>query len=187
MAKSMGIRTNVSDIYVASVTVGNNGVLTFGTPEILAGTSSISVAIEKGENKVYESGQKIFDEAVVTGSKISLETHTLSLESEAKYLYGMTVADGSDIIDGIDDKPAYVAVGWAAPRSDGTTLCSWYFYTSPSKGDESYETSEESYKTPTDRYEFNAMPRPDTGKIKRRKLCATAADVTAFFAAVMPD
>ena len=185
MSKETAIRVSVGDVYVAEITE-TNGEITYGTPEVLAGTSTMGVAMERGNNSVYESGKKIHENTRVSSAELTLETHTMSLVSEAKYIHGLTVTENGDVLDGPDDAPKKCAIGWAAPRSDGSSLCTWFLYTTPSKGNESYETATDTDATPNDSYNFDAVARPDIGKLRRRKICQTQSEVTAFFASVMP-
>lgn len=192
MSKTAAIRTGVRDFYVAKATLtesqsGNS--LTYGTPEVFGGTATVGVSLERGDNKVYESDVVIHNNNRIAGATISYESRSVDLESELEVLHGVTaeVATGKGYEDGPDNVGAYYAVGWADALADGTYKCQWYYYCSGHKGDESHETATESTTTPTDTYEFDAVPDPVNGKLRRRAICATKAAMETFFATVLPS
>lgn len=189
MAKSNAIRIGVEDVYVAVGTQDpETGAVTYAAPKVFGGTATIGVTQEKGENKIYESNVQIRNHSRVSAANIAYESRTVDLDTEMEVLYDQAVAEAADgaYEDGPDDLPIAVAMGWAAPMSDGSYKCVWYYWCTASKGDESYETATESENSPTDRYDFAAMPRPDTKKLRRRKICKDKTERDAFFASVVP-
>lgn len=191
MSKTAAIRTGVRDFYVALATVAttqSGTSLTYGTPEVFGGTATVGVAMNRGDNKVFESDVMIHNNNRVSSATITYESRSVDLESELEVLHGVTteVATGKGYEDGPDNVGAYYAVGWADALADGTYKCQWYYYCSGHKGDESHETATESTTTPTDTYEFDAMPDPVNNKLRRRAICATKSAMEAFFAAVLP-
>ena len=189
MAKTKAIRTGVRDLYVAkaTTTTTDSGVsVTYGTPKVFGGTATVSLSLETGDNKVYESDVLIHNGNRVSGATIGYESRSVDLASELEVLHGITTAGTGGYEDGPDDIGGEWAVGWADKLADGTYKCQWYYYCTGHKGDESHETATESTTTPTDRFDFDAVPNPATGKLRRRKICASEAEMTAFFAAVLP-
>lgn len=184
MAKSTSYRCGVNDFYVSYITVGAGGALTYATPSVLGGTATVSVAYESGENKVYESNLMIRNKRKVTSANVTYESRSVPLADRVKLLSSQESATDGDYDEGPDDVAPAVAVGWAAPTTDGKFLCTWMYYSTASQGDENYETAEDQEKTPTDTYNFACIPAPDTGKLRRRKLCANATEMAAFFASV---
>lgn len=192
MSKTNAIRTGVRDFYVAkATTTESQGVISvaYGTPEVFGGTATVSVALERGDNKVYESDVVIHDNKRVAGATVTYESRSVDLESELDVLYGVTaeVATGKGYEDGPDSVPVEYAIGWADALADGTYRCQWYYYCTGHKGDESHETATESTTTPTDSYEFSAIPSPSTGKLRRRMIAATKSAMETFFATVLPS
>ncbi len=189
MAKSTAYRCGVDDFYVAHITVGEDGKLTYGTPYVLGGTASVGVTYTSGENKVYESDVMIRDKRRITGATVNYSSRSVPLEEQMKLFMGETAATAAagDYEEGPDDVAAPVAVGWAAPRTDGSFLCTWFYYATASQADESYETATENENTPADSFNFGCMPSPETRKLRRRKVCKNEAEKTAFFASVLPQ
>ena len=187
MAKSTAIRVGVRDLWVAKATtaVAEDGKTTvsYEKPQVIGGTASIGVSHTSGQNKVYESDVPIRDNNRITGATISYKSRTVSLEDELKVLYGVTGT--GEFEDGPDDIAPVYAVGWAAPRSDGSFACVWYYYTTGSKGDETFETATDTESSPEDEYKFAAIPCPGTRKLRRRAICADEAAMLAFFASVL--
>lgn len=181
MAKSTSYRCGVKDFYVSYITVGDGGTLTYGTPEVLGGTATVNVAYESGENKVYESDLMIRNKRKVTGANVTYESRSVPLADQIKLFTGANSASDGDFDESPDDVAPAVAIGWAAPTTDGKFLCTWMYYATASHGDESYETAEDQEKTPTDTFNFACIPAPDTGKLRRRKLCANATEMATFF------
>ena len=187
MAKSTAIRVGVRDLWVAKATTAEadgTTTVTYETPQVIGGTASIGVSHTSGQNKVFESDVPIRDNNRITGATVSYKSRTVSLEDELKVLYGVTGT--GEFEDGPDDIAPVYAVGWAAPRSDGSFACVWYYYTTGSKGDETYETATENESSPEDEYKFAAIPSPATRKLRRRKICADETAMNAFFASVLP-
>lgn len=184
MAKSTSYRCGVKDFYVSYITVGSGGALTYGTPEVLGGTATVNVAYESGENKVYESDLMIRNKRKVTGANVTYESRSVPLADQIKLFTGQDSVTDGDYDEGPDDVAPAVAIGWAAPTTDGKFLCTWMYYATASQGDESYETAEDQEKTPTDTFNFACIPAPDTGKLRRRKLCANATEMATFFGSV---
>ena len=189
MSKTNAIRVGVRDLYVAkaNTTVTESGTsVSYGTPAVFGGTATVSVTMETGDNKVYESDVKIHSNNRISGATISYESRSVDLAGEMEVLHGIT-SEGSDgYEDGPDDVGGEYAVGWADKLDGGGYKCQWYYYCTGHKGDESHETATESTTTPTDKFTFDATPSPATGKLRRRKVCATEAEKDAFFAAVLP-
>lgn len=182
MPRSM--RVGVRDFHIAKVTEGENKKLTFEQPHAVGGTASVGVTENRGENKVYESDVLIRDRKRLSGATISYHSRTVALDDEIAMIYGTEAgADGSFDV-GVDEEPPVYAVGWASPLSDGTWRCVWYYYCTAAKTDENHETATENESTPEDTYEFSAVPRPDTRKLKRMKICKDETERDAFLASV---
>lgn len=188
MSKASRIRVGVDDLYVAKATLDEEtSKVTYETPIVFGGTASISVSQQKGENKVFESDQMIRNYSRISGANINYTSRTVPLAQEMDMLYSQDAESGEDgFEDGPEDVPRNCAVGWASKLSDGGYRCVWYYWCTGSKGDESYETATESESSPTDSYDFAAMPSPETRKMRRRKIVSNAAERDAFFASVLP-
>ncbi len=188
MAKSTAYRCGVRDMYVSHITVGEDGKLTYGAPYVVGGTASVGVTYTSGENKVYESDVIIRDKRRITGATVNYASRSVPLEEQMKLFMGEAAATAAagDYEEGPDDAASPVAIGWAAPRTDGSSLCTWMYYATCSQGDETYETATENENTPTDSFNFACIPSPETRKLRRRKVCKTEAEVTQFFASVLP-
>ena len=123
MAKSTSYRCGVKDFYVSYITVGDGGALTYGTPEVLGGTATVNVAYESGENKVYESDLMIRNKRKVTGANVTYESRSVPLADQIKLFTGQNSATDGDFDESPDDVAPPVAIGWAAPTTDGKFLC----------------------------------------------------------------
>ncbi len=188
MSKETAYRCGVRDLYVSHITAGEDGKLTYGAPYVLGGTASVGVSYVYGENKVYESDVMVRNKRRMTGINVNYSSRSVALEEQMKLFMGSTAATAAagDFEESPDDEASPVAVGWAAPRTDGSFLCTWVYYATCSQGDETYETSTENENTPADSFTFAGIPSPETRKIRRRKVCKDEAEMKTFFASVLP-
>ena len=194
MSKASAIKIGVSDFYVATATLGTQSTqgtqgtqgitITYGTPKVIGGTARVGTAMNRGENRVYESDQLIRNSNRISGATITYESRTVDMASEMEILHGIASATNDEYEDGPDNAPKNVAIGWAKHMSDGTYKCVWYYWCTGTKGDESDETATDSETSNTDSYEFAAMPAPDNGMLRRRAICADKTAMEAFFSSV---
>lgn len=184
MAKEKGFRCGVRDLYVSQVSE-SDGKLTYATPYVLGGTATVNVKYTTGENQVYESDVMIRNNRRVTGATVDYSSRSVPLSEQMKLFTGADSTSG-EYEEGADDTAQPVAIGWAAPRTDGKFLCTWMYYATCTQGDEEYETADSAEKTPTDTFSFACIPSPETRKLRRRKVCADETEMTAFFASVLP-
>lgn len=174
-------------VYIADVTEGEGGALTFGTPKKLCTASEVGVVLTKSPQVVYESGKSVYNRAHIADAKITLTTHTIKRDDLNKLLYGLTApTEGEGYEIGAEsDAPGRVAIGWPVLNADGTYYCVWYYDATATPPDESYKTSnEQGYQFDPKAIEFTAVRRPDTGILKHEKMVANKTAATTFFAAV---
>jgi phi13 family phage major tail protein len=187
---SQPLKITVLDFYVADKTDAvDGGVPTYGTPKVLGGAAQVQVAYSKNPLKVYESGRAVYNKTHIADATVTLGSHTVPLADKKDLFFGVE-ADVNGVYEegGDTDTPKGVAIGWPVLLSDGKYLCTWFYDASASPNDENYQTENESGpQIEPDSIEFSCVRRAGDRLLRRTKVCATLADMQAFFAAVVPS
>mgnify|MGYP001266346250 CR=1 FL=1 len=195
MGKSTAFKCGVTDSWVAPITetiTGGVSAITYGAPEVFGGTATVAVSPQKGENKVYESDRLVRNVNRIASYKIDVDSRSVAPATEEKYIRGIAAPGTSAASneeyeeDPLTNTPANCAYGYAHRRTDGKYDAYWYYYTTPSANDISQDSAADAENTPASKYTFDAMPSPETGKIRRRAICANAAALATFFGSVLP-
>ena len=108
----------LKDLVYATITEGEDGKVTYGSPKKLAEimTADLSVTTAEGtlyaDDAVSESVKEFVKGALKLGIK-DLETETVA------ELLGQEVDDDKVVYGGAEDEPPYVAVGFRAKKTGG--------------------------------------------------------------------
>lgn len=183
------IKTTVLDFYVAKLTppTGEASTPTYGTPEKACGSAKVAVAYNKSPTKIYESGRAIYNKTNVADAKVTLDTHSMTLDRKMELFYSLP--EGDEYEEGADsDTPQNVAIGWSALLSDGRYYCTWFYDASAEPNDETYNTSNESGpQIEAEQIAFSCVKRAGDRKLRRTKICTDETARQAFFASVTPS
>lgn len=176
---------DVGEVWLADRTVQGDAV-TYGTPKKACTAASIKAAYTKGKTVVYESGVAVLNRPYVSGADVTIQTSTMSLADRMSLYYNLTASEDGEYEEGGDqDVPAEKALGYWFALSDGSYLCTWWYYASAQPADEGGETSDDSGpKITPDDIIISCVKDPILRKRRRTKVCKTAQERDAFFAAV---
>lgn len=184
------LKITVLDFYVAELKAGasDSAVPAYDTPRVLGGSAQVQVAYNKAPVKVYESGRAVYNKTHIADATVTLNSHTVPLSERMGMFYGIEADDQGVYEEGADtDMPKNVAIGWPVLLSDGKYQCTWFYDASAAPSDENYQTSNESGPAiEPEAIEFSCVRRAGDRKLRRTKICATEAEMQAFFAAVIP-
>lgn len=145
----------LKDLVYATITEGENGAETYGTPKKLAEVMNADLSVTTAEGTLYaddavsESVKEFVKGALKLGIK-DLETATIA------ELLGQEVDGDNVIYGGADDEPPYVAVGFRAKKTGGKYRYIWLYKVKFKIPNEAFKTKGESieFNTPSIEGEF---------------------------------
>ncbi|WP_416729199.1 major tail protein [Fictibacillus sp. JL2B1089] len=145
MTVSKSGQVGLKKLHFALQTKDDSSAATYDVPELIA--PAVNVKITPKTDSVTDYGD---DGAVDTASAlgeidVEIETTSLPLDIQAKLL-GHKYQNGL-LVKGTDDIAPYVAIGFEAPKSDGSKLFVWLY-----KG--KFDLLESEHKTKQDKVEF---------------------------------
>lgn len=137
------------DLYRAPITIGENGVETYGTPVRMAKAISAEMTVESAEETLYaDDGADCIVKEFVSG-ELTLNVNDL-LPDDLSAILGQT-KDADGVLYGTDgDEPPYMAIGFRAKKADGNYKYMWLYKVKFSIPSESYSTKGDGieFKTP---------------------------------------
>lgn len=148
------------DLVVASMTEGDGGKVTYGTPEKLAEVMTADLSVTTAEGTLYaddavsESVKEFVKGAVKLGIK-DLETKIIAM------LLGQTVDNDNVIYGGENDEPPYVAIGFRAKKKGNLYRYIWLYKVKFKIPNEKYQTKGEAIQFNTPEIEGEFFKRKD--------------------------
>ena len=148
------------DLVYATITEGEDGKETYGTPKKLAEVMNADLSVTTAEGTLYA------DDAVSESVKefvkglIKLGIKDLATEDTAALL-GQEVDGEKVIYGGADDEPPYVAVGFRAKKTGGKYRYIWLYKVKFKIPNESFKTKGESIEFNTPEIEGEFFKRSD--------------------------
>ena len=113
-------------LYYAPITLGTDGVETYGTPVQLAKAISAELSVELNEAILYaDDGQAESVKEFKSGS-LSLNVDELSPANVAALL-GAEVDENGVLVSRGEDNPTYVAIGFRAKKANGKYRYFWLY------------------------------------------------------------
>lgn len=151
------VKFNIHDVHYAPITVGEGGVLSYGTPVKLPGAKSISLEPQDGDNEIfYADGEEYYVQSSANGYEGDLEMAMITDEFR-KAIYGETEDSDHDLWESVNDEPNKFALGFVIDGSESSTFF-WYLNCSATKPNVESETNEEKKSIGTDTITVKCSP-----------------------------
>lgn len=151
------------DLHYAIIESEDSSGTTYGEVKPIA--PAMNVGITRTVNRANLRGDNAvrYTAASKGPATITLGTTELPKQVEADLL-GKTIAPNGLLVEGDDDKPPYVAIGFRADDARGGYLYVWLYRVQFSVGESTYETKQETpaYQAPV--LTGESIPRLDNGK-----------------------
>lgn len=179
------INYGLSSVYIASVTISEQGVVTFGTPVAMPGAVSLT-ADANGETNNFYADNTIW----WTGTANNGYTGTLTVANVPDWFYtqylGMQTDDNGNIVETANDQQAYFAMLFQGEGDEKATRHA-FFYAKASRPSSEHNTQEDTIEPGTLALDFTAIPLPGSGVIKARTTANSTNYDTWFSAVVEPS
>jgi phi13 family phage major tail protein len=143
----MAYKINVKNVHMAKITEVD-GVLTFDTPELVAGAMEIARVPTIASGQLYGDG-KI---AHMTNRKIGYEltlNHNKIPSKWRRWMEGTAYANGVES-GSSEDEPNPFAIGWEIEKTEGEVELIWLLYCKANPIEETVQQSEENINYSTD-------------------------------------
>lgn len=150
----------LKDLYYATVTEGEQGAETYGTPEKLAAAISAELSVEASEATLYADDMLMDSVKEFASGTLTLGVDDLPPEKLAALL-GQTLDTNKVAYAGGDDTAPYVAIGFRARKANGQYRYIWLYKVKFSPPGESYNTKGDSIEFQTPEIEGQIMTRAD--------------------------
>ena len=150
----------LKDLVYATITEGEAGVPTYGTPKKLAEIMTADLSVTTAEGTLY--ADDAVSESVKEFVKGALKLGIKDLETEdVAALLGQKVDDDQVIYGGADDEPPFVAVGFRARKTGGKYRYIWLYKVKFKIPNEKFQTKGESIQFNTPEIEGEFFKRAD--------------------------
>lgn len=148
------VKINVQNVHLAEITE-TDGVITFGTPEHVAG------AMELGRTPQLSAGQLYGDGKIThkTSKKVAYQITTSLNKLPTKwrrYMEGVTVEAGVESGTS-NDEPKPFAIGWEVEKTGGKKELIWFLYCLAEPIQETNRQSEDNVNYSTDSITITAL------------------------------
>ena len=153
----------LDDLYYATITEGNNGVETYGTPVKLAKAISADLSMELAEAILYADDAAAESVKAFKNGKISLGIDELG-SANAAALLGARVDSKGILVSATEDTSPYVAIGFRALKANGKYRYFWLYKVQFAVPSASLQTKGDNitFQTPTIEGTVIRRNKPDT-------------------------
>ena len=153
----------LDDLYYATITEGNNGVETYGTPVKLAKAISADLSMELAEAILYADDAAAESVKAFKNGKISLGIDELG-SANAAALLGARVDSKGVLVSATEDTSPYVAIGFRALKANGKYRYFWLYKVQFAVPSASLQTKGDNitFQTPTIEGTVIRRNKPDT-------------------------
>ena len=177
------VKFGLKNLYIASVTEGTGGSITFGTPKAWPGAVSLTMEPQGETNAFYADDIKFF----VTNSndryEVTLETALVPDWFLEDYL-GQTVDTDENLVEQTTDMPAHFAMLFEF-TGDQKAIRHCMYYCQANRPAQEAETKGESAEVKTEEITVTSMALPGTNIIKKKSTDdTTAAKYEAWYTTV---
>ncbi len=182
----------LDDLYYATITEGNNGVETYGTPVKLAKAISADLSMELAEAILYADDAAAESVKAFKNGKISLGIDELG-SANAAALLGARVDSKGVLVSATEDTSPYVAIGFRALKANGKYRYFWLYKVQFAVPSDSLQTKGDNitFQTPTIEGTVIRRNKPDTAgkhpwkaEITEGETGADQTTITGWFTAV---
>lgn len=178
--------------YFATITEGENGVETYGTPQVLAKAIQADLTVNLAEAILYaDDGADVSVKEFQSGT-LSLNVNDIGTANAAA-LTGATVDANGALVSCSEDIPPYVAIGFRAKKPNGKYRYFWLYKVQFGIPAVNLQTKGESINFATPTIEGTVMRRnkPNTqdkhpwkSEVTEGDTGVSAATITNWFSAV---
>ncbi len=182
----------LDDLYYATITEGNNGDETYGTPVKLAKAISAEVSTEIAEAILYADDGAAESVKAFKNGKLTLGIDALG-SANAAALLGARVDSKGVLVSATEDTSPYVAVGFRALKANGKYRYFWLYKVQFAVPSDSLQTKGDNitFQTPTiegtiirRNKEDTAGKHPWKAEITEGETGADQTTVTGWFTSV---
>lgn len=177
------VKFGLKNLYVASVTEGTNGTITFGTPQSWPGAVSVSMEPQGETNAFYADDTKYYVTTSNDGYEMDLETALVPDWFLENYL-GQNKDTEGNLIEQNTDTPAHFAMLFEF-TGDQKAIRHCLFYCQAERPTIEAETKGESAEVKTEEITITAMALPGTDIIKKKSTDdTTSAAYAAWYTSI---
>lgn len=171
------IKFGLSNVHIATFTIGTTGAYTYGTPVKIPGAVSISLEPSGEDTDFYADNIKYFSDTQNQGYEGDLEIAMLP-DSVREEVFGETKDKNGALIESASDVIKPFAIGFQI-EGDEKGRKFWYYNCTASRSKNESKTVESSKEIATDSISIKALPR-ETDKKVRVMLTETTANKDAY-------
>lgn len=185
----------VSDLYIAQMSVAEDGKETYGTPKQLAGVQGITLDVNESQSTYYYDNKASIVIASEGEDSISLTVSRTDLETRA-LIEGREYDATSKAIFGISKEKPYFALAFRAKLTDGSEELYWFYKGKFTAGSKEFNTIDDGTDVSNMSYTFTAIYTNEeyeykTGEKAPAKYSVVSNDATVaanwFTAVQTPD
>ena len=177
------VRFGLKSLYIASVTVGAQGAVTFGTPRAWPGSVKMTMDPQGDSESFYADDSKYYVSTANDGYEVTLETALVPDWFLEEYL-GMTQDTEGNLVEQTTDTPAHFAALFEF-TGDEKAIRHCLYYCQAARPTQEAETKGESAEVKTEEITFTAMAIPGTDIIKKKSTDdTTSAAYAAWYTTV---
>lgn len=180
----MEVKINVKNVHLAEITKSPEGVLTFSTPEHVAGAMEIGKVPQLATGQLYGDGKISKETSRKVKYQITVGLNKL-LTKWRRYMEGVTVVAGVESGKS-NDEPKPFAIGWEVEKTGGEKELIWFLYCLAEPVQTTDRQSEENINYSTDSITISALEDDTLGRFytfidSEDKPAITAEMVGNFF------
>lgn len=158
------VKFGLSNVHVAKMIIGEEGIITFGTPFKIPGAVTLSLDAEGDSEPFYADNMKFWESFANNGYSGDLEVAKLPEQFETEILGQRKDSNGA-IVENINDKISPFAFMYQIEGDQtGTRFC--YYNTSVSRPSTEANTTEDTKTPNTDTLAITTSARTDTGDVR---------------------
>lgn len=176
------INYGLSNVYIASVTIGENDAVTFGTPQAMPGAVSLTTEPNGETNNFYADNTTWW-----TGTANNGYTGTLTVANVPDWFYtqylGMRTDDNGNIVESATDQQAYFAMLFQGEGDEKATRHAFY-YAKATRPSTENNTVEDTIEPGTQALEFTAIPLPGATPVIKAKTTTASTNYDSWFTTV---
>lgn len=167
------VKFGLKSLFIAKVTEGTDGAITFGAPRSWPGSVSLTMDPQGDTNAFYADDCKYYVTTSNDGYEVSLETALVPDWFTEEYL-GETKDTDGNLVEQTTDSPNHFAALFEF-TGDKKAIRHCLFYCQASRPTVEGETKGESAEVKTESISFTSMALPGTNIIKKKSTEETDA------------
>lgn len=157
-------RFNIKRFHYGTITVGEDGAITRGTPVAIPGMEKAAVNYKLATGQLYGDGQLKEDASKITGAEIAIDLNKLPTKDEIIML-GKTKDENGVVHDNVEDQAVGIFIGWEVELTGGESEFIWFPNCIAKPNSKEYQQSTENITFSKDILLITAMP-DETGDVR---------------------